>query len=812
MIEHVEGLTPGSEYHLRVLASNQAGTTYGPDQTFTTLSAPVSVPTLPDGRSYELVTPAAKEGGADMFAEPVDNREFFNPHDVGTPSLSGDGLQFRTRSPFGSFPGAFESSYVFKRDFAKGWGFTSLESLTLGVQSIGGAVFDPVDLSRVAFEDEVGAQAGGQGAHSVDLVGAPGGPYTTLHEDPPHSRTSVEEPITTQVAGASNDLSHVVLDSETASTCGPEAAAKQVVRGDVLCEWAGAVETLEGGETRPVLQLVNLAPGSETQPASSCGALLGQGSTGGLARNAVSADGTRVIFTAPQFRSKALGLPLVGPGCWGQKQEQETGKAVNPPQLYMRIAGQTIKLSAPATGGEGREYPAVYAGASEDDTKVFFVSEAWLTKDHPVVHDHELYECEVVVEGEVPGCKLTRVSVPVGEHGEADPKAGAEVDWVPAIAANGDAVYYTAFGVLATGATPQTPAKSGEEGKVNVYSDNTSTAKTGFVATVDTQDYTNQSGCVGALLVEVGRCSSADWYATPDGRFLLFGASLPIDGFNVVRAGCVAPLPFEQSGVDGGCSELYRFDAAAAEAGGKGVVCVSCGPGGVDAAGNAEFARSASFGSVAGPPAGISDDGGMVFFDSPARLVAEAKNGTLDVYEWEADGVGGCGLVDGCVRLLSSPNDPSPSYFLGSSAYYTPSGRKVDGGNVFIGTHAQLVPQDKNALGDIYDVRVCDVESPCIPPPPEETLQCEGGSCQHPPAAPNDATPASQAFTGAGNLTIKEPLPPPPLTNAQRLARALKACKKDKSRRKRAACVRAAHHKYPVKKAKKAKRSARGRG
>ena len=45
-----------------------------------------------------------------MFAEPVANREFFNPHDVGTPSLSGDGLQFSTRSPFGSFPGASKAA------------------------------------------------------------------------------------------------------------------------------------------------------------------------------------------------------------------------------------------------------------------------------------------------------------------------------------------------------------------------------------------------------------------------------------------------------------------------------------------------------------------------------------------------------------------------------------------------------------------------------------------------------------------------------------------------------------------------------
>jgi hypothetical protein len=331
------------------------------------------------------------------------------------------------------------------------------------------------------------------------------------------------------------------------------------------------------------------------------------------------------------------------------------------------------------------------------------------------------------------------------------------------------------------------------------------------VATVDTHDYTNQPTC-GALRTthDVGPCSEVDWYATPDGRFLLFGSSFPTAGFNAARDGCTAPLPFSQGETDGRCSELYRYDAPAADAGEQALVCVSCGAGGVDSAGNAEFARSARGDSAAGPPAGISDGGGQVFFDSPATLVPQARTHTLHVYEWEAQGVGGCGLALGCVRLLSSPNDPAPSYFLGSSNYYTPSGRRVDGGNVFIGTHAQLVAQDTNALGDIYDVRICEAESPCIQPPAGETVQCEGGSCQSPPAPPNDATPGSLTFSGVGNLASEPPTKPRPLTRAQKLARALKLCKKDRAKKKRAACIRAAHRKYGS--ARKPKKPTRGSG
>ena len=65
------GLAPGSTYHYRVVASNELGTVYGPDQTFTTLTAEQAAcpneqlrggfsARLPDCRAYELVTPPVK--------------------------------------------------------------------------------------------------------------------------------------------------------------------------------------------------------------------------------------------------------------------------------------------------------------------------------------------------------------------------------------------------------------------------------------------------------------------------------------------------------------------------------------------------------------------------------------------------------------------------------------------------------------------------------------------------------------------------------------------------------------------------------
>ncbi|WP_445151687.1 hypothetical protein [Baekduia sp. Peel2402] len=51
------GLAPGTTYHFRLVATNVAGTTNGPDRTFVTAATP------PPARGYEQVTPVDKKGG-----------------------------------------------------------------------------------------------------------------------------------------------------------------------------------------------------------------------------------------------------------------------------------------------------------------------------------------------------------------------------------------------------------------------------------------------------------------------------------------------------------------------------------------------------------------------------------------------------------------------------------------------------------------------------------------------------------------------------------------------------------------------------
>jgi len=826
--QRISGLAAGSEYHFRVVARNELeedgrviygpGVTYGPDETFTTQAA--VVPGLPDGRAYELVTPNTKEGGTDLFGEPEhDEDEFEHTDEPATPASSGEALLLEAESAFGAFPGASHSAYAFQREAGKGeWALTSLAEPGLGVQSVGQALFDQ-DLSRVAFNDGVGAQNSEAGERLENLVGPPGGPYLTLHADPAvhNANEGVEK---TEIAGASSDLSHVVLQSTTTATGQAGQACPGAEAVAVICEWAGGYETGQDGETVGQLRLVNVA--NNGQPVSRCGAALGGSANLGGAgaelsdgdtRGAVSGDGARVFFTAPDA--------AVGAGCWQPQKEEETGVPANAPQLYARVdngqaqsplgaGGQctvagdacTVEVSAPEAGvSEGGhapvEYPAYFAGASEDGSEVFFVTRTWVTQNHPQGHDDELYGCGLVEEGSGPRCQLTRVSA--GEEGEPSQTEGAHLYMVPAVAAQGGAVYFTAFGALAKGATPQTEVPYeglGSFGPVNLYRYQPAgegvPAGISYVATVGAEDH-------GGSCRRFAPCSRGDWYTTPDGAYLLFGDSQPVDGYNE-GAGCDAETPEGQgANEEGRCMELYRYDAGAAVRGERPLVCVSCDPDGVHPSQNAQFGRSASAAAFAGAVRAISDDGEYVFFDTLEQLVAQASNQegphpTLDTYEWH----------DGVISLIGSGVEAGPTFFLGYSPFVNPRGETVEGGNVFIGTHARLSPQDTGSVGNVYDARVCEPEDPCIGAPAAETAQCEGGSCQLAPAAPGEPTatllaPPGRDTTSSGSGSAK------PLTRAQRLAKALAACRKDGSKRKRVSCERRARKSYGAAKAKKAK-------
>jgi hypothetical protein len=335
---------------------------------------------------------------------------------------------------------------------------------------------------------------------------------------------------------------------------------------------------------------------------------------------------------------------------------------------------------------------------------------------------------------------------------------------VLAVAAEGTAIYYTANNILATNETNGAHAEPGscEKGSSNgacaLYRYQPATTKTPaqttYIATLPSSTF-GHTGEDGNFITPNPRETPA--YATPDGRYLLYqnGGENDIGG------------------------PLYRYDAQTGS-----LVSIAGG----------SFSRSAGREPSSGPVLAMSDDGQYVFFDTSEKLVPQAANQEgehpeLDTYEWHEN----TETHTDTISLIGAGNVSSPTYFLGYSPYQLPDGTQVEGGNVFIGTHARLSTQDTNNVGNIYDARICEPESPCLQPPPGETAQCEGGTCQTPPTPPVFHTPASSTFSGPAN-----PVSTPTIVKSN------PKCKKGYVKKK-SKCTR-------VKRAKKIKRAKRSAG
>jgi len=756
--QRLTGLTPNTTYFYRVLATNTLGTTEGPERTLTT-PEPVSTFALPDGRAYEMVSPPNKqgapvealtrEGGVILAAEDGSKLTYV------VDGALGDNVE-GNRSPemqqIRATRGSSEwSSQDIVTPVAKAYGATPGQAPEYQ--------FFGSDLSN-ALVEPVGSEpplAAGVKQQSMYLRDNATGTYLPLVTE---ANTAPGTKFGGQVhfVSATADLSHAVLTSNV--------ALLGAGSGPGLYEWAAGQ-----------LTFLSVLPNGTPAPG-----LIELGYYH-VAAGAISNDGSRVIWTT---------------------KEENAHRG----HLYMRdtAKGETVRLDAAQgiaePGGIG---VAQFQGASSDGSRVLFTDKQKLTADSTAEakfpEKPDLYECQIFEEAGKLACSLRDLTVAHNEGEHANVQG-----FIFGQSQDATSVYLVAQGMLA--ANENGNGESAASGQNNLYHlrlDGASWTTT-FVATLSAEDNPEWEG---NRLADSAYLTAR---ASPSGRYLAFMSAAPITGYDNVD---ISP---EAKGARD--EEVFLYDSAGAS-----LRCVSCNPAGgrpsgardqdeagegvgllVDRrkiwtghylAGNIPGWTSQSLVSALLQSRYLSDEG-RLYFNSPDELVPAAQNHKENVYEFEPSGIGSCESPSGgCISLLTPGTSTKESAFIEA----TPSG-----GDVFLLTFSQLLPQDTDTAADIYDARQCSEASPCLSVPEPPPAGCaEAETCR--PAQPAQQLPGgaggSSAFSGPGNAAsppaivggqqvkgskAKGQAKAKPLTRAQKLAKALKTCKRLHSKGKRRGC------------------------
>jgi hypothetical protein len=488
--------------------------------------------------------------------------------------------------------------------------------------------------------------------------------------------------------GSSADQSHTVYRAPASLT--PEA-----------CPTVGIMQVYLSGPEGPPRLISALPNGKGTCTNSSAGTL--EDTTDGFRENslvhAISPDASRVFWT-DSGKSERAGQGAIGTG---------------PGRLYLRL--NATEEQSPVAGGSCTEptlactrlissEKARYWGADSETTKAIYT----------VVTPSE----EELLEYDVEAATSKSIA--------------KDVKGVAGISEDASRVYFTSTQAL-TGEQENSEGDKAQAGAPNLY---LYEAGVGFVfvgsllGREDELSYSNKPNLRTSRL-------------SPDGLRLAFTAAARLTAYDNTDA--AAGLP---------AAEIYLYDADGSGAPGE-LRCLSCNPSRARPRGrnrgNSQFPRWTAA-TIPGwteqlsPTRLLSSDGDRLFFESYDDLLPRDSNGKKDVYEWQrAAGEEACAKAGadlyvpsagGCLSLISSGQSAEDTELIDASE---------GGRDVFFTTGSSLLPQDPG-LVDVYDARV----NGGYPPPPKPPAICEGEACQGAAFAPNDPTPASAAFKGAGNV------------------------------------------------------------
>jgi NHL repeat/WD40-like Beta Propeller Repeat len=803
--DNLTGLSPGTTYHYRVTAQNSQGIVHSADQTFTTqpiagVSLSVSDVTATSATLRAQLNPLGTDSNYHFdYGASAANGSSVPAPDGGIGSGSDDvpvsqhlselapntvyHYRVTVSNSFGTLHSADHTfttqplASPFKLPDNRGYELVTPSAKGDGSLPSIGTVSTPFSVQAAADGDKLGylsltpldgAQQGGFG-HFLASRGSDG--WSSQALDPPQAPTNSVAQIPV-INGYSSDLSKAILaDGGGAETGGLSQDSPPLVSG----EPANNANLFLRKNSSSSYQLLNITPSSATPDTATF-------------LNATP-DLSHVFFQSPSVLTAGAvsGAPNLYE--WFDDRVSLVDQVPIPPATVCgRGAAPCSAFPDGATLGMLNDNTSNEENVSNDGSMVFFGEGAFFNAGsaHYVREDGDRtvdFAASQKTNGSGPGGadpggpqrvqfwlasangarvffssaeKLTNDATAGGGQDlyqydtgsgvladltvdHGDP-SGALLQGVLGASADGSYVYFVADGVLASGASPGPNLYVAHNG-----------VKT-FIASLSSSDSSEWSGDFTPRV-------------TPDGTHLAFSSVGSVTGFD-----------------SDGFNEVYLYDATDDR-----LVCASCNTTGARPIGSASlpgFERGTTGAPDAYPyrPRSLSSDGRRLFFRSFDAVTPGDVNGRQDVYEYE----------DGQTHLISSGTSDSDSTFVDASA---------SGDDVFINTSSQLVGQDVDQRPDIYDVRVGGGF-----PFTQAAPSCAGDACKARPAVGgSDQALGSASFFGPGDPALVSPAPatkPKALTRAQKLAKALKECKRELNRQ-RASCTARAKRLYGRRKAAK---------
>jgi hypothetical protein len=296
----ISELPAGATTHFRFVAESAGGTTYGPDVHF--ITHPIAATTLPDGRGYELVTPAENEG-AEPYSPVGAGIEGESAISTGRPMVAaadGDAVAYAgspTSGGNGSEGEGLGNELLARRDASGQWTQENIQPT--GYNSPNYWAFSAQLDAGILMSREAIAPGGTAGYPDLYVRDNDDGSYQPLSTVTPPNRPAerfgaaalngevTESSIGERYAGASADYTHQLLE------------ANDVLASGAVDPGVGTNNLYESFDRQ--LRTVNILPDGSPAPNASFGGPTGANFNGFETQSAfshvISADGSRIFWT-----------------------------------------------------------------------------------------------------------------------------------------------------------------------------------------------------------------------------------------------------------------------------------------------------------------------------------------------------------------------------------------------------------------------------------------------------------------------------------------------------------------------------------